>query len=273
MNKSLWILVVGTLILATGTGVAVGKGAPASSGNAPSVTLPPQAKPPAQAQAPASGGGSTSGTSGDPTAPQPLSNADLNPGGANNGGDCAPYCSTRDGSPSQNGNGGGKATGKPCAGCVGKADNKRPQGQLPTAATDGNRGYECDDNKGIGKGNPAHTACTTQTRPPVPPPTPPTIVPSTKVLPLITPAVVQQTPALVPASNQVLGKENASPKDVAENQALEQQRKEVGTTSGARELAFTGLGLAWMALLGFGFLVAGQTLRRRQLVGAGVRER
>src|SRR5205807_2872639 len=66
----------------------------------------------------------TAGTSGDPSQPQPKSNADQNPGGANNGGDCGSYCSTRDGSPSGNGNGGGKATGKPCAGCVGKADNK-----------------------------------------------------------------------------------------------------------------------------------------------------
>ena len=37
--------------------------------------------------------------------PQPLSNADKNPGGAN--GQCpgGPYCSTRDGSPSLNGSG------------------------------------------------------------------------------------------------------------------------------------------------------------------------
>ena len=98
--------------------------------------------------------------------PQPISNADSNDGGAN--GQCTegesesegPYCSTRDGSASENGNGGGEASGKPCAGCVGKADNKNPQGQKPNADEDGNNGYECDDNNGIGKGNPAHTACT-----------------------------------------------------------------------------------------------------------------
>lgn len=103
----------------------------------------------------------TSGTSGVVTEPQPLSNADLNEGGAN--GQCTGgvYCSTRDGSPSLNGNGGGEATGKPCAGCVGKADNKNPQGQMPNARTDGNNGYECDGNNGIAKGNPAHTGCTT----------------------------------------------------------------------------------------------------------------
>lgn len=92
--------------------------------------------------------------------PQSISKADSNEGGAN--GQCpdeGPYCSTRDGSDSENGNGDGKSTGKPCAGCVGKADNKNPQGQSPNADEDGNNGYECDDNNGIGKGNPAHTAC------------------------------------------------------------------------------------------------------------------
>jgi LPXTG-motif cell wall-anchored protein len=100
----------------------------------------------------------TSGTSGDPTQPQPISKADGNSGGAN--GQCpgGAYCSTRDGSPSLNGNGGGKATGKPCAGCVGKADNKNPKGQRPDGS-DHNNGYECDGNNGIGKTNPAHTGC------------------------------------------------------------------------------------------------------------------
>ena len=93
------------------------------------------------------------------TDPQPISNADSNEGGAN--GQCpgGPYCSTRDGSPSLNGNGGGAATGRPLAGEVGKADNKNPQGQMPDAS-DNNNGYECDGNSGIARGNPAHTACT-----------------------------------------------------------------------------------------------------------------
>ena len=69
-----------------------------------------------------------------------------------------PYDSTCDGSASQNGNGTGKATGKPCAGCVGAADNKNPKGQMPNGS-DHNNGYECDGNNGVGKGNPAHTAC------------------------------------------------------------------------------------------------------------------
>ena len=98
------------------------------------------------------------GTSGDPSQPQPPSNADQNSGGANGKCPGGPYCSTRDGSPSGNGNGNGKATGKPCAGCVGKADNKNPKGQYPNGS-DHNAGYECDRNHGIGRTNPAHTGC------------------------------------------------------------------------------------------------------------------
>jgi hypothetical protein len=102
----------------------------------------------------------TQRASGDTSSPQPISNADANSGGAN--GQCpgGPYCSTRDGSPSANGNGGGQAIGKPCAGCVGKADNKNPRGQMPNGS-DANAGYECDTNHGIGRTNPAHTGCTT----------------------------------------------------------------------------------------------------------------
>jgi hypothetical protein len=44
--------------------------------------------------------------------------------------------------------------GPPADGSVGKADNKAPHGQHDG---DKNRGYECDDNPGIGNGNPAHT--------------------------------------------------------------------------------------------------------------------
>jgi hypothetical protein len=90
------------------------------------------------------------------TSPQPTSNADYSGNGANVHG---PYDSTRDGSASQNGKGDGKAGGKPCAGCVGKADNKNPAGQMP-GGSDNNAGYECDRNQGVGQGNPAHTSCT-----------------------------------------------------------------------------------------------------------------
>ena len=48
------------------------------------------------------------GTSGSPTSPQPQSTADQTGGGANRSG---PYDSTRNGSPSGNGNGKGQAVG------------------------------------------------------------------------------------------------------------------------------------------------------------------
>ena len=122
--------------------------------------------------------------------PQPKSNADTNPGGANNGGDCGAYCSTRDGSKSGNGEGGGAANGKPCAGCVGKADNKNPPGQRPDA-TDHNNGYECDGNKGIAKTNPAHTGCK---------PTPsPTVSPTASETPCVPTQGNPCTPPCVPA--------------------------------------------------------------------------
>jgi hypothetical protein len=45
---------------------------------------------------------------------------------------------------------------KPCAGCVGKADNKNPKGQAANGR-DRNNGYECDGNKGIAHATSAHT--------------------------------------------------------------------------------------------------------------------
>lgn len=96
--------------------------------------------------------------------PQPASNADFTGNGAN---DHGAYDSTRDGSPSLNGNGDGTAVGRPCAGCVGKADNKNPAGQFPDG-TDANAGYECDTNSGIGRTNPAHTGCVATLVPEIP---------------------------------------------------------------------------------------------------------
>jgi hypothetical protein len=69
-----------------------------------------------------------------------------------------PYDNTCTGAASQNGRGGGNASGRPCAGCVGNADDKNPPGQYPNG-TDRNAGYECDRNQGIGQTNPAHTGC------------------------------------------------------------------------------------------------------------------
>jgi LPXTG-motif cell wall-anchored protein len=111
-----------------------------------------------QGQSQGQGNAAHSSANPDNQSPQPASTADYSGHGANVHGS---YDSTRDGSPSGNGNGGGQAKGKPCAGCVGKADNKNPKGQAPDGPTDNNRGYECDGNHGIGRSNPAHTGCTT----------------------------------------------------------------------------------------------------------------
>ena len=86
------------------------------------------------------------------------------PGG--NVDDDGAYGNNCDFGPSQNGNGDGAAVGKPCAGCVGNADDMNPGGQLPGPKNDNNAGYECDPqgaedggNAGVGVGNPAHTGC------------------------------------------------------------------------------------------------------------------
>lgn len=73
--------------------------------------------------------------------------------------DCGDYCSTSDGTPSGNGNGNGaENSNKPCAGCVGNADDKNPPGQFKDG-DDPNNGYECDGNSGVARGNPAHSGC------------------------------------------------------------------------------------------------------------------
>ncbi|GAA4444435.1 hypothetical protein GCM10023148_51390 [Actinokineospora soli] len=146
-----------TLILAAAICLAIG--GPVAAGAEPPPDKPGHSAP-GQAKRPAA----------DTTVPQPPSNADFTGHGANTHG---PYDSTRDGSPSGNGSGTGKSVGKPCAGCVGKADNKNPPGQLP-GPQDGNAGYECDRNHGIGRSNPAHTGCTSTTGPTTPPTTTPT---------------------------------------------------------------------------------------------------
>ena len=91
--------------------------------------------------------------------------------GANGGGEnyndtCASYPDPNN-TGADNGAGGGAATGKPCEGCVGNADDKNPPGQFSSGPVDENNGYECDEkgrsanegNNGVGFGNPAHTGC------------------------------------------------------------------------------------------------------------------
>jgi hypothetical protein len=79
---------------------------------------------------------------------QPLSNADMNGHGANDPTSDNPYLAT----------GFGQVQGGHLAGTEGRADNKFPPGQAPNG-TDSNHGYECDQNPGVGNGNPAHTTC------------------------------------------------------------------------------------------------------------------
>ena len=156
------------------------------------------------------------------TSPQPPSNGDFSGNGANVHG---PYDSTRSGAPSLNGNGTGAAVGKPCAGCVGKADNKNPRGQLPNGS-DPNAGYECDRNHGIGRTNPAHTGCIVVTVPTLPPP------PSTK------------PPGVTPPGSHSGGSANGvSPVAVAQ--------------AAPGNLAATGTNSSAMVTLGVGLLVAG----------------
>ena len=76
--------------------------------------------------------------------------------GANTSG---PYDPSGTGEPSANGNGDGLATGRPDAGTVGTADTKNPPGQVAKYTESPDSGYECDDNLGVAKGNPAHTGC------------------------------------------------------------------------------------------------------------------
>lgn len=181
---------------------SVATAATSDAGSQASPSEPRPAPPPAAADHPAApsgngGGGTTKHQVTQPVTPQPISNADANTGGAN--GQCpgGPYCSTTDGTASANGNGGGQATGKPCAGCVGKADNKNPHGQMPNAS-DHNAGYECDTNHGIAKGNPAHSGCTTATQPGcVPADAPPCVTP--ECVPAGAPPCVPMPPECVPA--------------------------------------------------------------------------
>jgi len=151
-------ITVAALGMAMGLGVAPAFADPGNGNGNPN--------PPGLNDPPGNGNG-TAGTFGSPTSPQPLNQPDNQGHGANTF--PGPYTSTRDGSPSLNGNGDGLAVGQPCAGCVGKADNKNPPGQFPNGS-DPNAGYECDTNSGIGRTNPAHTGCVSSPPQPVAPP-------------------------------------------------------------------------------------------------------
>lgn len=175
--------------------------------------------------------------------PQPASNADFSGSGANDHGE---YDSTRDGSASANGSGDGAAVGEPCAACVGSADNKNPQGQMPDAS-DANNGYECDGNRGIAQTNPAHTGCVSASSVPTPPSVflvttpPPAVLGET----LTRPPVATGTPASTPlpvVAPAIVGR----------------------APNAAATLAATGLGSVFGLLAGLGFvLIAVGALARR----------
>lgn len=206
---------------------------------------------------------------GDLTEPQLISTADDNTGGAN--GQCpgGPYCSTRDGSPSATGSGDGKATGEPCAGCVGKADNKNPHGQMPNAS-DANAGYECDTNHGIAKGNPAHTGCAsapeegcvpTETVPCVPPECVPT-----ETVPCVSPpeCVPTETVPCVPTVTVVESPRQPISQAVAAPASVVSPSAGVLPATGAPEiLPWLGAALASIAA---GIVLL--TTSRRQRVGS-----
>jgi hypothetical protein len=216
------------------------------------------------------------GTSGAYNLPQPSSRADKNNTGANTTSPTNPYRSTRSGLPSFNGSGKGNATGRPCAGCVGKADNKDPLGQQPNG-TDHNAGYECDRNQGIGKTNPAHTGCTsgsptpTPTTPPgrpptTPPPSSPTSPPSPPTSPTtpITPSPSPTTPPHLAAQVTTAAPATSSPTGT---QPAATPGAPVPRVATSGHLAFTGSDLigeatAGLAALGLGGLVVRGARRR-----------
>jgi hypothetical protein len=172
--------------------------------------------------------------------------------GANHSG---PYNDTCDGTASGNGNGGGKAVGKPCAGCVGKADEKNPKGQYP-GGSDHNKGYECDGNHGIGRTNPAHTGC--KTPPPPPPPPPPCVegVDAECTNPPPPPGCVESATV---SCSEVLGETITRTRPTAVLGATTVRTAVLGETG---SLPRTGSDVLDPALFAAGLLMLGETLRR-----------
>ena len=200
--------------------------------------------------------------------------------GGNNGAGCNQnketpehhYDADCDGSASENGgggNGGGgndKGGGKPCAGCVGKADNKHPPGQDPDE-NDKNKGYECDDNKGVGadrgSGNPAHTGCRDKTPSPTPStpgPTPSTPGP-TPSTPGPTPSTPGPTPTGTPTDTPTVLPTIIDGDIDGDGQPDDDVLGERPPSGGA--LPFTGAALGAFVLLGIGLVGAGWTAIRR----------
>ena len=155
------------------------------------------------------GNGGNNGQAAAAHAAQDQKGVAANSNGANSG--CGNYCPNNVGAPSQNGNGGGQAVGRPGQGTVGNADSKNPPGQFPDGS-DSNKGYECDQNNGIGKGNPAHTGCVRTTKPPENPPvTPPGQGGGTPQGEVTPPAPTPVVSASIPAIAHAVDKGGAVP--------------------------------------------------------------
>ena len=197
---------------------------------------------PANSQADSHGQSGTAATVGPTTSPQPNSNADDNGHGANVG--PGPYTSTRNGSASENGSGSGLAIGEPCAGCVGKADNKNPPGQMPDSS-DPNSGYECDLNHGVAQTNPAHTGCDLSVSTPV----------------VSSPPVVSRPPG-VSRPPEALNSPEVSAGEAVSGEQVSSGPPAGGATHSpaARSLAFTGSDLLPLLVTGLGALGLGAAM-------------
>lgn len=202
--------------------------------------------------------------------------------GGNNGAGCNQnketpehrYDADCDGSASENGgsNGGGgndKGGGKPCAGCVGKADNKHPPGQEPDE-NDRNKGYECDDNKGVGAergtGNPAHTGCRDKT--PSPTPSTPAPTPSTPGPTPTTPGPTPSNPGPTPSTPGPTPTDAPTVLPTIIDGDIDGDGQSDDDVLGERPpsgggLPFTGAALGAFVLLGIGLVGAGWTAIRR----------
>ena len=127
------------------------------------------AEAPGQQNQPANpGGGNSAEAPGQVKNEAPAPETQVQAGGDGSGANQpGPYDPNGVGEPSGNGRSESNNGNRPCAGCVGSADDKNPPGQLP-GGSDPNKGYECDENQGVGKTNPAHSGCgsTTTTTPP-----------------------------------------------------------------------------------------------------------
>ncbi len=194
------------------------------------------------------------------TAGNPNQNCDGDSGGksdtgkgANQGDAYDNTCDSPDYDPAPgNGKGNGQRVGIPCTGCLGQADDKNPKGQMPNAS-DRNNGYECDGNKGIAKGNPAHTTCSpplTQDNPPKdnpPKDNPPKDNPPKDNPPTSNPPTTQVLGSGTPRPTQVLGVQLSKEPGAAQVLGVAMARTGLPVISVALiALALTGLGVTLM---------------------------